>query len=610
MTQAESSDPDAVVAAELARLRADAEAAEAELKAARARAVLAAAEEAAARASQAPPDAPRPVSEPVGDGPLTEDGVAAVVRGYTFDEPGLHLGALVNGEAVPTAQVRIPFGMLNRHGLVAGATGTGKTRTLQLLAEQIAAGGVPVFAADIKGDLSGVATPGEPSEKLLARTRAIGQDWKPAASATEYFSLGGIGTGVPIRATVSAFGPLLLSKVLGLNQTQESSLGLVFHYADANGLALVDLSDLRAVLTYLTSAEGKAELKELGGLSAATAGVILRELITFADGGADVFFGEPEFDVRDILRTAPDGRGIINLLEIPGVADKPELFSTFLMYLLAELFEILPEVGDLDRPKLVFFFDEAHLLFRDASKDFVAAIVQTVRLIRSKGVGVFFVTQTPKDVPSDVLAQLGSRVQHALRAFTPEDAAALRATVRTYPTSGYDLERVLQELGTGEAIVTVMSEKGAPTPVAWTRLRAPLGLMSPSASAKIQATVAGSPLLAAYAEAVDRESAREILTARMNAAAEAAAAADAAAEQARIEAELAKQRAAHDRAQADAEKKARKEYERLLKQSAGSRSTRTTRRADPSPIDRVLGSKATQSILREVIRGVFGTARR
>lgn len=626
MTETESSDPDAVAAAELARLRAEADAAEAELKAARARAALAAAEAAAARAGAARPetppaeeaDPPPPLAEeadpspprPAPEGPLSETEVAAVVQGYTFEGPGLDLGALVNGQALPAAQVRIPFGMLNRHGLVAGATGTGKTRTLQLLTEQIAAGGVPVFAADIKGDLSGVATPGVESEKLRERTRGIGQDWEPAASVTEYFSLGGIGAGVPIRATVSAFGPLLLSKVLGLNQTQESSLGLVFHYADANGLALVDLADLRAVLTYLTGDEGKAELKQLGGLSPATAGVILRELITFADGGADVFFGEPEFDVRDILRTAPDGRGIINLLEIPGVADKPELFSTFLMYLLAELFEILPEVGDLDRPKLVFFFDEAHLLFRDASKDFVAAIVQTVRLIRSKGVGVFFVTQTPKDVPSDVLAQLGSRVQHALRAYTPEDAAALRATVRTYPTSGYDLERVLQELGTGEAIVTVMSEKGAPTPVAWTRLRAPLGLMSPSAPEQIQATVAASPLLAGYAEAVDRESAREILTERMNAAAEAAAAADAAAEQAKIDAELAKQRAALDKAQADAERKAQKEYERLLKQSAGARSTRTARRADPSPIDRVLGSKATQSILREVIRGVFGTARR
>ena len=334
---------------------------------------------------------------------------------------------------------------------------------------------MPVFAADIKGDLSGVATPGEANEKLLARTRAIGQDWKPAASVTEYFALGGIGKGIPVRATVTGFGPLLLSKVLGLNQTQESSLGLVFHYADREGLPLVDLSDLRAVLTYLTSDDGKAELEGLGGLSKATAGVILRELITFADGGADVFFGEPEFSVEEFLRTAPDGRGVISLLEVPGVADKPELFSTFLMYLLAELFELLPEVGDADKPKLVFFFDEAHLLFKDASKDFLSAITQTVRLIRSKGVGVFFVTQTPKDVPSDVLAQLGSRVQHALRAFTPDDAKALRATVGTYPKSGYDLERMLQELGTGEAIVTVMSEKGAPTPVAWTRLRAPAG---------------------------------------------------------------------------------------------------------------------------------------
>jgi hypothetical protein len=628
MTETESSDPAAIAAAELARLRAEAEVAEAELKAARARAALAAAEEAAAKeaaaeeaaakgaakgaadtvASLLPPESV--ASAPAVTGPLPPEDVDAIRRGYAFTETSLDLGALVNGDPVPDAQVRIPAAMLNRHGLVAGATGTGKTRTLQLLAEQIAAMGVPVFAADVKGDLSGVATPGEANEKLLARTRGIGQDWHPRASATEYFSLGGVGEGVPIRATVSAFGPLLLSKVLGLNQTQESSLGLVFHYADAQGLALVDLSDLRAVLTYLTSDDGKAELKQLGGLSAATAGVILRELITFADAGADVFFGEPEFDVKELLRTAPDGSGIINLLEVPGVADKPALFSTFLMYLLAELFETLPEVGDLDIPKLVFFFDEAHLLFRDASKDFVAAIVQTVRLIRSKGVGVFFVTQTPKDVPADVLAQLGSRVQHALRAFTPEDAAALRATVRTYPTSGYDLERVLQELGTGEAVITVMSERGAPTPVAWTRLRAPVGLMSPTPDAQIAAAVAASALLPRYAQAVDRESAREILTARMNAAAEAAAAEEAKIAQAQADAELAAQRAAIDKAQAEAEKKAQKEYDRLLKQTSGGRSTRTTRRADPSPVEKVLGSKTTQNILREVIRGVFGNARR
>ncbi|MCG7413665.1 DUF853 domain-containing protein [Microbacterium aurum] len=639
--------------AELARLQAEAEAAEAALKLAQAKAALAAAQAARAAAGgsaaggsaaagdseaaapadseektdaeddipasaprnppsprNATPDAEAPASAASPTGPLDADEIAAVVAGYTFEGQTLDLGALMNTEPVPAAQIRIPLAMMNRHGLVAGATGTGKTRTLQGLAEQLAEKGVPVFAADIKGDLSGVATPGESSDKLIARTQAIGQDWTPTASVTEYFALGGIGKGVPVRATVSGFGPLLLSKVLGLNATQESSLGLVFHYADANGLALVDLSDLRAVLTYLTSDEGKAELKTLGGLSAATAGVILRELITFADDGADVFFGEPEFDVRDFLRVAADGRGVISLLEVPGIADKPALFSTFLMYLLAELFEILPEVGDADKPKLVFFFDEAHLLFTDASKDFLAAITQTVRLIRSKGVGVFFVTQTPKDVPSDVLAQLGSRVQHALRAFTPDDAKALRATVGTYPKSGYDLERVLQELGTGEAIVTVMSEKGAPTPVAWTRLRAPQGLMSPTPDPDIERAVHASPLLAKYGTAIDRESAREILTAKMNAAAEAEAAEEAAAAKAKADAEYATQQAAIAKADAAAERERQKEYDRLMKASGGTSRTRTTRKAEKSPIEQVLGSKATQTILTSVIRGMFGTGRR
>jgi uncharacterized protein len=643
-----SSDPAVAAAeAELVRLRAEAEAAEAHLQAARARAALAAAEADAARARAAaapvvsgPPAPARPVpADPVpadpgpadpgpadlvpapasgvpsgsapaaSAGPLDAEEVAAVVAGYAFEEAALDLGALVNGDPVSAAQIRIPLSMTNRHGLIAGATGTGKTRTLQGLAEQLSAAGVPVFAADIKGDLSGVATAGTPSDKLRARTDAIGQAWTPRAFPTEYFALGGAGRGIPVRATVSGFGPLLLSKVLGLNATQESSLGLVFHYADRNGLALVDLSDLRAVLAYLTSEDGKAELKELGGLSTATAGVILRELITFADGGADVFFGEPEFDVREFLRSAPTGEGVISLLEVPGVADRPALFSTFLMYLLAELFEILPEVGDLDKPKLVFFFDEAHLLFRDASKDFLSAIVQTVRLIRSKGVGVFFVTQTPKDVPSEVLAQLGSRIQHALRAFTPDDAKALRATVRTYPTSGYDLERVLQELATGEAIVTVMSEKGAPTPVAWTRLRAPQGLMSPTPDAQIEAAVAASPLRARYSPAVDRESAREILAARMNAAQEAFAAEEAAREKSRVDAEYARQKTAIDRAQEAAEKKAQKEYERLLRATAG-RSRTPARRSSKTPVEQILGSRAADTVISGVIRGLFGTGRR
>ncbi|MFJ6654249.1 helicase HerA-like domain-containing protein [Microbacterium sp. NPDC091313] len=619
----EATDHDAAVAAaELARLEAQAAAAQARLEAAEAAAALAAARAEAARAAvPTPAEAAAPAPEPASaapapapaqaaaSGPLDDAHVDAIRAGYAFEGAALELGALLNGDPVPDAPVRIPLAMTNRHGLVAGATGTGKTRTLQGLAEQLAANGVPVFAADIKGDLSGVATPGASSDKLLARTRAIGQDWTPRAFATEYYALGGVGSGVPVRATVSGFGPLLLSKVLGLNATQESSLGLVFHYADANGLALVDLSDLRAVLTYLTSDEGKGELKELGGLSAATAGVILRELITFADDGAEVFFGEPEFDVREFLRTAPDGQGIVSLLEVPGVADKPALFSTFVMYLLAELFEILPEVGDLDKPKLVFFFDEAHLLFRDASKDFTAAIVQTVRLIRSKGVGVFFVTQTPKDVPGEVLGQLGSRIQHALRAFTPEDADALRASVRTYPTSGYDLERVLQELGTGEAIVTVMSEKGAPTPVAWTRLRAPQGLMSPTPADAIAAAVAASPLMQTYGASVDRESAREVLTARMNSAHEAAAAEEAATQRAKADAELAKQRAAIDKAHADAEKKAQREYDRLQR-STGGRTRTSSRRAEKSPVEQILSSPATRTILSGVIRGIFGNGRR
>ncbi|MCR2812634.1 DUF853 domain-containing protein [Microbacterium sp. zg.Y1084] len=644
MTASSTPDP-SLAEARLAQLRAEAQAAQAALVAAQAQAALAAAEVAAAEARAAagagaaaadsPAETLRDASgtETAADdtatagegadageattaasaddqpetspgGPLDDAEVAAIVRGYTFDSATLDLGALVNGAAAPKAQIRIPLSMINRHGLVAGATGTGKTRTLQSLAEQLAAHGVPVFAADIKGDLSGVATPGEPSDKLLARTRAIGQDWHPCASATEFFALGGVGTGVPVRATVSGFGPLLLSKVLGLNATQESSLGLVFHYADAHGLALVDLSDLRAVLTYLTGPEGKAELAGLGGLSAATAGVILRKLITFADAGADVFFGEPEFEVTDFLRNAADGSGIVNLLDVPGVADKPALYSTFLMYLLAELHEVLPEVGDLDRPKLVFFFDEAHLLFRDASKDFRAAIVQTVRLIRSKGVGVFFVTQTPKDVPADVLAQLGSRVQHALRAFTPDDATALRATVRTYSRSGYDLERVLQELATGEAVVTVMSESGTPTPVAWTRLRAPQGSMEPTPAPAVAAAVAVSPLQARYGTAIDRESAREILAAKMNAAAEAAAAQEAELAAAKAAAEHARQEAAARKAEAAAQQ----EYDRLLRKTAGT--SRTSRSRRRSPVEQVLGPDVASTVLSGVLRGVFGIGRR
>lgn len=573
MTTSDDAQAAADAAAAAAQVAADAQAAAAAAQ-------LKADELAAKAAAAATPEVPDVAVS-------TSEVVAVVQAGYAFEGLAIQIGALVDGEAVPEAQVRIPLGMLNRHGLIAGATGTGKTKTLQVLAEQVSAHGVPVFAADIKGDLSGIATPGTPSDKLAARCDSIGQRWSPQAAPTEYFTLGGMGTGVPIRASVASFGPTLLAKVLGLNETQESSLGLVFHYAKNASLELIDLADLRAVLVHLTSDAGKAELKALGGLSSATVGVILRELIAFGDEGADVFFGQPEIDVADFLRTTPDGaRGIVSLLEVPGVQEKPALFSTFLMYLLQQLFRTLPEVGDTEKPALVFFFDEAHLLFRDASKDFLETITQTVRLIRSKGVGIVFVTQTPKDVPSDVLAQLGSRIQHQLRAHTPNDAAALKATVSTYPTSGYDLGEVLQQLAIGEAVVTVMNDKGAPTPVAWTRVRAPEGSMDPTPNEQMQATVDASPLLAVYGTAVDPESAAEKLG-------KVAAAADAAT-------------AAETQKQWEAEEAARvsKEADRIAKQRGGSTSRRRSSSRRTSTLDKAVG-EASRTLVRELVKNLF-----
>ncbi|QBF44993.1 helicase HerA-like domain-containing protein [Janibacter limosus] len=514
---------------------------------------------------------------------MTDSSHLDLIRaGYTFETPAIDLGAAVlDGQPYADTPVRVPLASLTKHGLVAGATGTGKTKSLQLMAEQLSAAGVPVFLADIKGDLSGIASPGEGSDKLTSRTASIGQNWQPTAFPTEFLTLGGQGIGVPVRTTITSFGPTLLSKVLGLNATQESSLGLIFHFADKQGLALLDLKDLRAVIQYLVSDEGKAELKGLGGLSSATAGVILRQLIAFEDQGAEVFFGEPEFDTADLLRTTDDGRGVVTCLELPAVQERPQLFSTFLMWMLADLFHDLPEVGDVDKPKLVFFFDEAHLLFDEASKAFQDAIEQTVRLIRSKGVGVFFVTQSPKDVPGDVLAQLGNRVQHQLRAFTPEDSKAIKAAVTTYPHTDYDLEELLTQLGTGEAVVTVLSEKGTPTPVAHTMMRAPQSLMSPSTKELLEQTVAGSPLAPKYSEALDRESAYEKLAAKHEAAPTA--------EQAPVE----------------------------TKGETPPSSSKPAKE-DPGMVEKVVGSSAFKSALRsagtvigrEITRSLFGTSRR
>jgi hypothetical protein len=439
-----------------------------------------------------------------------------LAAGYGFSGPSLTIGAAMeSGTLHREPKVRIPLAMTNRHGLVAGATGTGKTRTLQLLTEQLSAAGVPVFLADIKGDLSGLAAPGQASDRVTQRAADVGWTWAPGAFPVEFVSLSGR-LGVPLRATVSSFGPLLLAKVLGLNDTQTSVLTLVFKYCDDQRLPLLDFSDLRAVLQFLSGDDGKEVLGGYGGMSPATVGVLLRKMVELESQGAETFFGEPEFDIHDLLATTRTGQGVVTCLELADVQDKPRLFSTFMMWLLAELYHGLPEAGDLDKPKLVFFFDEAHLLFADASKAFLEQVEQVVRLIRSKGVGVYFVTQTPKDVPGDVLAQLSNRVQHALRAHTPDDEAALKATVRTFPkTTFYDLAETLTALGIGEAVVTVLDPRGVPTPVVATRLIPPASRMAPLSADELQADIRQSDLQAEYGQAIDRESAREMLAARL-----------------------------------------------------------------------------------------------
>jgi DNA double-strand break repair helicase HerA and related ATPase len=437
--------------------------------------------------------------------------------GYALTDPALVLGRpMIDEQPSNAAFVQVALAMLNRHGLIAGATGTGKTKTLQLMAGQLSRAGVPCCIADIKGDLTGMAAPGDTSNpKITERMQSLGLPYAPMGHPVEFLSLSGQ-RGAQLRATVHSFGPLLLGKVLDLNETQTSVLALIFKYCDDNELPLLDLKDLVATLRFLSSDQGKPFLEAYGGMSTATVGVLLRSIVVLEQEGADVFFGEPEFNVTDLLRTTPEGGGVISILELADVMDKPRLFSTFMLWILAELYESLPEAGDLPKPKLTFFFDEAHLLFDDASDALMEQIERTARLIRSKGVGVYFVTQAPTDVPSSVLAQLGNRVQHALRAFTPEDADALRKTVRTFPTSDfYDVEKLLTSLGIGEAAVTVLSPRGVPTPLAATRLAAPDSSMNPLAEADFVARVAGGALTAKYGSPIDRDSAYERLTSRI-----------------------------------------------------------------------------------------------
>jgi DNA helicase HerA-like ATPase len=424
------------------------------------------------------------------------------------------LGAPVHdGQCHPEPLIGIPLAMMNRHGLVAGATGTGKTRTLQLMAEGLSAAGVPVFVSDTKGDVAGLAAPGERAPRVDARAAEIGATWRPSGFPIELLSLSGK-LGAQLRATVSSFGPLALGKVMGLNDTQAGVLALVFKYCDDRRLPLLDFKDLRAVLTHLTSAGAEAQ-RDYGGVSKASVGVLLREMVTLEQQGGGALFGEPELEVADLMERSPDGRGRISVLALADVQDRPAVFSTFMMWMLAELYHQLPEVGDVDKPKLVFFFDEAHLLFRDASKAFLDQVEQVVRLVRSKGVGIFFVTQSPKDVPAAILAQLGNRVQHALRAFTPDDEKALRAAARTFPkTPHYDVQETLTTLGIGDALVTVLAERGVPTPPFVTRIAPPASRMGPL-TADEMAPLLRTEQVQRYATSVDRESAYEILGTRI-----------------------------------------------------------------------------------------------
>jgi DNA helicase HerA-like ATPase len=546
----------------------------------------------------------------------------AISAGYTFDEPTLIIGsAMHGGELFNDVRVQVPLSILNRHGLVAGATGTGKTKTLQVLAGQLSKAGVPVFVADIKGDLTGLAAPGQPSPKLDERLQSLGLTFQPSGHPVEFLSLSGE-LGAQVRATVSSFGPLLLGKVLDLNETQTSILALVFKYCDDNDLPLLDLKDLATTLKFLSSDEGKPILEEYGGMSPASVGVLLRSIVVLEQEGADTFFGEPEFDVDDLLRTDADGKGIISVLELSDVMDQPRLFSTFMLWMLAQLYEGLPEAGDLPKPKLCFFFDEAHLLFDDASEALMDQIERTARLIRSKGVGVYFVTQVPADVPASVLAQLGNRIQHALRAYTPEDADNLRKAARTFPTTEfYDVEETLTSLGTGEAFVTVLSPNGVPTPLAATRLIAPDSLMAPVEEVVFRGHIAMSPLSAKYGASVDRDSAHERITAKLAAAREAAIAAGREAAiragidpttaagmdsmtQAELEREMKRQQKELEAAQKAAAREA--ERQRRAEEKAAMAAAKARQRTIDTAI-RTGGDLLTSRTGQDLIRGIFGT---
>ncbi len=493
-----------------------------------------------------------------------------ITEGYLSKGESITLGAaMLNGETVANALVKIPLKTLNRHGLIAGATGTGKTKTLQVLAENLSEKGIPVLLMDMKGDLSGIARPSPGHPKIDERHEKIGIPFNPKKFPVEILTLSEQ-EGVRLRATVSEFGPVLISRILGVSETQAGIISILFKYCDDNKLPLLDLKDFKKILQYATD-EGKAEIaKEYGRISPASSGAILRKIVELEQQGGDRFFGEKSFDTDDLLRVDENGMGYINIVRLTDIQDRPKLFSTFMLCLLAEVYSTFPEQGDSGRPELVIFIDEAHLIFKEASDALLDQIESIVKLIRSKGVGLYFVTQNPTDVPDAVLSQLGLKVQHALRAFTAKDRKAIKLTAENYPLSKYyRTDEVLTSLGIGEALVSALNEKGIPTPLAATMLRAPMSRMDVLEENELKELIAGSKLVNKYNQEIDRASAYEMLNEKIEAA-----------------------------NQEEAKEKARQEKEAAKEASSGRRST-SRRRSTRSPIEKVLTSPT-------VIRSVLG----
>jgi uncharacterized protein len=484
----------------------------------------------------------------------------AINQSYDLRTASIYLGAgVLKGEIISGAKVNLPLRMMTRHGLVTGATGSGKTRTLQLIAEQLSAAGVPVFMPDMKGDLSGIAKEASTNPKIEERASALGIQYRPAGFPVELYSLSGK-SGAQMRATVTEFGPVLLGKILSLNEVQTGVLNVLFKYADDKDLPIVDFKDLKKVLHYLTEDKGAEEIRhEYGKISSTSASTILRKIVSLEQQGIDQIFGEPSFDIEDLLQKV-DGQGVISLLNVSDVQQQPAVFSTFMLALLAEIYQALPEAGDMAKPKLVFFLDEAHLLFKDASDAFMDQIDQVIRLIRSKGVGIFFCTQVTADVPPSVLSQLGNRIHHVIRAFTPNDVKALRDTIRTFPKSEfYDMEQQFTQLGTGQAFITVLNEKGIPTETVVTHLAPPSSVMGPLSSQEYDEALKRSEAYSKYHEPADPQSAFEILEERM-------------------------------RQQGPQEPK----------------KTSVKGRTEKSTFEEVMGSPVAKQVGREIVRGVFG----